>query len=42
MTQIVSLPNELLAPIVGHLQDRRIDFFDPVCSDERFTESRKD
>ena len=27
MTQIVSLPNELLAPIVGRLRDRRIDFF---------------
>ena len=32
MTQIVSLPNELLAPIVGHLRDRRIDFFDPVAT----------
>lgn len=32
MTQIVSLPNELLAPIVGHLRDGRIDFFDPVAT----------
>ena len=32
MTQIISLPNELLAPIIGHLRDRRIDFFDPVAT----------
>ena len=32
MTQIVSLPNELLAPIISHLRDRRIDFFDPVAT----------
>ena len=32
MTQIVSLPNELLAPMVSHLRDRRIDFFDSVAA----------
>ena len=32
MTQIVSPPNELLAPTVGHLRDRRVDFFDPVAT----------
>ena len=32
MTQIVSLPNELLTPVVGHLRDRRINFFDPVAT----------
>ena len=32
MTQIVSLPNELLTPIVGHLRERRTDFFDPVAT----------
>ena len=32
MTQIVSLPNKLLAPIVGHLRDRKIDLFNPVAT----------
>ena len=33
MTQIISLPNELLVPIVGHLRDRKkIDLFNPVAT----------
>lgn len=32
MANFIGQPSELLIRIVGHLRDRRIDFFDPVAT----------